>query len=509
MSRIDLRAVTFAAMAASALLAHAPQARAQEQMDGPTRAILDSLRVNDVRGAMPERPTKLAPNTAEDFGMVIGGARLVDLPGSFDKATTVIPEVADVNVLAPGRVQIVARKEGSTDIVFTDQSGSSYKLHVTVTLNAAPIQAAIDAALPGERILATAINGSIVLSGSTRDATAATTAAAVARRFVSNPENVVNSIQVMGGQQVLLRVRVSEVSRTIVKQLGLDTAVGKAPNAVFGSSPGLAAYGYGAAPGDSALGLPANAGGGPNLTALGAVANPVGYISTKALGGVFTAVASALESQGLVRTLASPDLVAQSGKTASMLAGSQYPVPQVSQSGTTGTEYRNFGVSLAFTPTVLSPNSIGLDIATEVSTLGQNVTFPGSNGGSFNVPIFNTRKASTTVELPSGGSIVIAGLVSSDFENTLSGIPGLKDMPILGKLFSSANFQHNESELVISVTAYLVQPTDAAAVAGPTDALPPPSDLDLYVLNRLTGVASRRLASPPRGIERAFGYITE
>jgi pilus assembly protein CpaC len=504
-------ALSCAVVTPIAARAQVPVSTAQpsEPMDRQTRAILDSLRVNDVPKlhSAPDRPTRLMANEALDFAMVIGGARMVDLPGPFDKATIVIPDVADVNILSPGHVQVVARKEGATDVVFTDPSGASYKLHVTVSLNAAPVQAAVDAALPGEKISATAVNGSIVLSGSTRDATAATTAASIARRFVANPENVVNSIQVLGGQQVLLRVRVSEVSRTVVKQLGLDTAYAKANGHVlFGNSPGLAADGVGAGASST------NATGGlSQFAALGAAANPIGFVSTKALGGVFTAVASALESQGLVRTLAEPNLVAESGKTASMLAGSQYPVPQVGAGGTTGTEYRNFGVSLAFTPTVLSPTSIGLDIATEVSTLGQNVSFPngGLNGGSFNVPIFNTRKASTTVELPSGGSIVIAGLVSGDFENTISGIPGLKDMPILGALFSSTDFQHNSSELIISVTAYLVQPTDAAAVSGPTDALTPPSDLDLYVLYRLTGVASRRLAAPPRDIERDFGYITE
>jgi pilus assembly protein CpaC len=495
-----------------------PSGPGESAFDRRARDILDQLKVNDVQApayaAIPaarERPAHLAAGTSESIYLPIGGARTVTLPGPFESAVVVSPEVAQVIVATPGRVQIIARTSGTTDVVFTAASGETYKARVTVTMNAGPVEDALRAALPGERIQATAVNGSVVLSGSTRDAAAATTAVNIARRFVQDAQNgVVNNIQILGGQQVMLRVRVAEVDRTVMKQLGLNTALGTGAGTTGGNAPGLAAYGMNAPVGTISGQNPGNpAGGIAPLLALGAATNPIGFISSKAFGTVFTTVASALESEGFVRSLAEPNLVTQSGKSASMLAGAQYPVPTVSQSGRSGTEYRPFGVSLAFTPTVQSANSIQLDIATEVSSIGQSVTFPDGNGGNYSIPVFNTRKATTSVELPSGGSIVIAGLMSNDMQNSLSGLPGIKDIPIIGKLFSSVNFQHNQSELVISVTAYLVGPTDAAAVASPTDSVTTPSDLDLYLLNRLSGSSSRHLGPPPPRTERDFGFITE
>lgn len=495
-----------------------PGMAASEQMafDQQARAILEGLRVNDAgaASAVRERPTRLVPGTPELMAVPIGGARTITLSGPYDTVVVASPDIVQVVPLTTTRVQLVARAAGSTDVVFTAGTGETWKARVTVAVNALPVQSAISAALPGERITATAVNGSLVLTGTTRDAVAANTAMNIARRFVADQINgVVNDIRVLGGQQVMLRVRVAEVSRNVIKQLGLNTAVGTSAGGVGGNAPGLSAFGRGGAPTGISGTNPANLANPTNglapLLALGGAANPVAFISSRALGTVFTSVASALESEGLVRTLAEPNLVTQSGKTANMLAGAQYPVPSISQSGRLGTEYRNFGVSLAFTPTVVSATAIGLDIATEVSTRAENVAFPDGAGGTFNIPVFNTRRATTTVELPSGGSIVIAGLVSSDFQNTMSGLPGIKDVPILGKLFGSVDFQRHETELVISVTAYLVEPTDSAQIASPTDGMVAPSDVDLYVLNRLTGNASRALARAPAGVERNFGYITE
>jgi pilus assembly protein CpaC len=228
------------------------------------------------------------------------------------------------------------------------------------------------------------------------------------------------------------------------------------------------------------------------------------------LGAVFTATMSALESEGLVKTLAEPNLVAISGKTANFLSGSEYPVPTVSgTTGSVGAEYRAFGISLSFSPTVLSPTNIGLTIATEVSAEGVNVSFPVGQTTT-DLPTFTVRRANTTVELPSGGSIAIAGLISSDFQDTIAGTPGIKNVPILGRLFSSTAFTRHESELVVMVTAYLIEPTDGTQkLSSPTDGLMPPSDADLYLLNHLTGIMNRRPINPPSSVARDVGYITE
>lgn len=494
-----------------------PASTAPVSMERETQRILDSLRVHAAPPAaiQPDRDRSVALSASGSrvVSVTVGGSRSITVPMPYERAVVVVPAVADIIPTSPGRAQIIARAAGSTDVVFTTATGEIFRAHIQVSLDSAPVQAALNAALPGERITATAVNGSIVLSGSTRDASAAATAAGIARRFVADQATgVLNRITVMGGQQVMLRVRIAEVSRNAVKQLGLNSAIGgygsrngggTGMNNLFGNRPGLAQYGFGAPA------TPGSSGGLQPLMALaGAGANPVGYLSMRALGGVLTTTINALESEGLVRTLAEPNLVAISGKTANFLAGSQYPVPTVGLSGAVGTEYRPFGVSLSFTPTVMSPTSIGLELATEVSSRGEDVAFPVGSEVA-NIPSFTTRKANTSVELPSGGSIVIAGLLTNEVQNSLEGLPGIRSVPVLGQLFSSTNFQRRESELVIVVQAFLVEPMDnSAGPSLPTENLAAPSDADLYFLNRLTGSRRQRPAPPP-GIGRNFGYITE
>ncbi len=502
-----LSAVAAIGLLLSPLRAYAAEASPSDQVrfDQQTQDILKSLQVNGrppgAAIATRDSVVTLSGGINEMVGISIGSEKTVQIGDKIQSATMVSPDVADIIVISSNQLQILAKKEGSTDLVIVSKNHVIYKAHIVVAVNAGPVQAALNAAIPDVPITASAVNGAIMLTGVTRDATAAATAVSIAGRFVADPSlGVINNITLLGAQQVLLRVRVAEVARTVVKQLGLNTAIG--------GIGGQAIVGNQVAEADNARINAAN----PETSfkdALTFATNPVAYFSTKAMGTVFTTVASTLESEGLVRTLSEPTLVTESGKTASMLAGSQYPVPAISESGQTGTQYQNFGVSLAFTPTVLSPNDIGLTIATEVSTKAENVTFPNASGAAFNVPVFDTRKANTTVDLPSGGSIVIAGLVSSDFQNTLSGIPGLKDIPILGKLFSSAAFQRDETELVISVTAYLVGPTDPSNLSDPTVNLEPPTDTDLYLLGRLTGASTRQLGAAPKSAVTTFGYITE
>lgn len=465
------------------------------------------------------KPGALSLSASQDSNMSVsvGASKTINVPDGFSKILVVSPEIADVIVLGPQRVQVIGKVPGMTDIIFAGDK-QTFRVKTTVGLNIEPIQAAINKELPDEHITASSVNGAVVLSGTTRDATTANVAVSIAKKFIANQDGVINQIQLMGGQQVMLKVQVSEVYRTIIKSLGMDTALSKGHHGVVGNDPQL----IGDAKGSEGL-VPYSGGGGGGgsseagqglqpLLAMGAMSNPIGFISTKFFGMTFTSVASALEQQGLLKVLAEPNLVTQSGKTAHMMAGEQYPVPQVSQTGTTGTNYRPFGVSLSFTPTVLSPENINLDISTEVSSLGNNVSFPSVSGGTYNVPIFNTRKADTTVELPSGGSIVIAGLLQDMMQSNLSGLPGIKDVPIIGKLLSSTSFQRNETEMVVSVTVFLVQPFDSSKKANPTDGLYAPSDIDMYFLNKITGIATTHMmrhGTPPHSADGHFGYIME
>jgi pilus assembly protein CpaC len=481
-------------------------------LNAQAKALLDSLHLNDAvsKPLVPDRTAKLTAGGEQTVNIPSGSSATIVLPGKFfDKAVVVMPDIADVVLIGDGHAQIVAKGNGTTDVVFSNPDGDVFKAHVVVALDAAPIQQAMDTVLKDEHIVVKAVNGSVYLSGTVRDAATAAIALQVARRFVTsesaNGPGIINQIKVIGGQQVLLQVRVSEVTRQAKKIMGLDSAYATPGGTVIGTSPTVAQYGR------SPDGTGWNGGNSPltnAMSALGTSSNATGFFSRSLFGGAFTGVLNALESEGMARTLSEPNLVSVSGKTASMLAGGQYPVPTMNQQGQISTNYQPFGVSLGFTPTVLSPTAISLDIKTEVSTIGQSVSYPVGTTTT-QVPEFDTRRASTTVEVPSGGSIVIAGLLSRDFQNSISGLPGIKDIPIFGQLAQSTQFQNDESELIITVTAYLVDPIDAQKTTTAGYGLKPPSDADIYALNRLTGMFATKPKEAPTSVERNFGYITE
>jgi len=221
-----------------------------------------------------------------------------------------------------------------------------------------------------------------------------------------------------------------------------------------------------------------------------------------------------LETQGMLRTLAEPNLLAVSGEPASMLAGGEYPVLAVSDDGSDGTvsvEYKPFGVSLAFLPVVMGPGRIWLKVSTEVSALSaQNAVTVPFGDDSFTILGLQTRRANSTIELPSGGGIMIAGLLQDDIENTINGVPGLMDLPILGTLFRSTEFQRNETELVIIVSVMLAKPADPDLLAAPTDGFAPAHDLDRYFIGNLQNIYVKRPPAsglPSEGPKGPIGYI--
>ncbi|MBV8535212.1 MAG: type II and III secretion system protein family protein, partial [Alphaproteobacteria bacterium] len=310
-------------------------------------------------------------------------------------------------------------------------------------------------------------------------------------QFVADHNSIINLLSIRDKSQVLLRVHVSEMSRQVVKELGITPG----QPTPFNFSIGGSRFSF--------------TGNTPNFTGN----TPFGALSSAIpLGGstTFTSLLQALESNGLVKTLAEPNLTAVSGETASFLVGGQFPVPspQPSGGGTTITvTYKDFGVRLTFTPVVLSSGQINLKIATEVSQLSTEgaITING-----FNIPALSMRRAVTTVELPSGGSIAIAGLLQNNIQNTIQGLPGLKDIPVLGSLFSSTLFQRNESDLVIAVTPLLVKPVDPHLLALPTDGFGPASDFNMYFLGRVNATYGKPSAEFPHGQPKGpYGYILE
>jgi pilus assembly protein CpaC len=388
------------------------------------------------------------------------------------------PDIADVVVRSRTQVHVVGRAIGQTSITLLDRSGAVLRrLNVDVHLDHASLTEALHAVLPEEnKLLASAVGDSVYLSGSVKSDGAVATARAIARRFVQADANVVNLIKVANDQQVLLHVKVAEVQKTVLKELG----VGMSANRSWGSVLTNAASGF------------------IDKTNLFGTATITGI-------GALTANLSLLENQGLIKTLVEPNLTAVSGETANMVAGGEIPIPVADSQGQITIEYKPFGVLLAFTPVVIDAGRLSLKMSTEVSALDPANRVAVSQ--NISVPAFKVRRAASTVELPSGGSIMIAGLLQNDFNTTMAGMPGLMDIPVLGALFRSSAFQRNETELVVILSAYVVQPVEQPTLALPTDGFAPSSDLDRYLLGKLQDTYVRRPV--PGELQGPVGFMVE
>lgn len=404
------------------------------------------------------------------------------------------PEIADVRALTDRSVYVLGRELGTTSLmIYGARKRLIAVLDVVVSHDIEGLKTRLFEVLPRETIEVRDVGQSLLLSGRVSSSARLARILAIARQYAPQPAEIVNGLTVAGSQQVMLAVRFAEVARTVVKELGINTSVqdkdiliqsGDAIlNGVFSSSAFIT----------GTLG-------------------PFTFGSTS-----LTVLFDALESKGLVKTLAEPNLIALSGDTASFLAGGEFPVPvarDLEDGGQTVTiEFKPFGVSLSFTPTVLEDDLINVAVAPEVSRIDDttSVTIAG-----FQIPGLSTRRARTTVELRDGQSFAIAGLIQSDFEDTLREVPLISRVPILGGLFRSTNFQRNETELVLIVTPYLVKPAEPGTLAAPTDKVAPPSDADMYLFGRTE--ASRPAQAPEidrtlfslqgaGGVEGRYGHI--
>ncbi|MDP6622072.1 MAG: type II and III secretion system protein family protein [Alphaproteobacteria bacterium] len=423
-----------------------------------------------------------------------GKAQLIRLPVKVTDVIVADPAVADVVVKSPELVYLLGRAVGSTNAIFLDAEGAViYSLNLVVLQELGELRAALRAILPGENIMATSVRGNIVLSGAVTSPRVAEDARQIAIRFVAAAINVISHLRVVAEQQVMLRVRMVEVRRRIIKSLGIRAAIGTG-KAVREAAPTLI----------------------QDLTGTGII-GPLaeGQIRFGLFPGPFNnplrnvgLALDALESEGLIKTLAEPNLTALSGETASFLAGGEVPVPAgVDSNGNLTITFRNFGVELEFTPTVLDTGHINMQVRTEVSEVdnSQSAVVQGTS-----VPGFRVRRATTTVEMASGGALVIGGLLQNDFSNIVAGLPGLANLPILGALFRSTDFAKGETELVVTVSAFLVRPIDDRAIVLPTDGFAPASDVDMYLLGRLHAEYGRQGTAPPAGrVQGPIGFILE
>jgi pilus assembly protein CpaC len=340
----------------------------------------------------------------------------------------------------------------------------------------------------------------VLLTGSVTSPVEAQQAGEIAARLVGGADKVVNSIVVRGRDQVMLKVNVSEVRREIVKQLGIDLSASMTYGTAvvnFNNSNPFTAYGK------SLVG-----GNGTSITGGG-------------LSSV-TATMRAMETAGVTKTLAEPNLTAISGESATFIAGGEFPIPggyacdPTTHVCTTQITYKKFGISLNFTPVVLSEGRISLRVMTEVSELSTDnaitvsQALSSSTTTSITIPAIRTRRAETTLEIPSGGSMAMAGLIQNQTKQAVNGLPGLDQLPVLGQLFRSQDYVNNETELMVLVTPYVVRAVAQKELSRPDDGFAPATDSQsalLGRLNRLYGVAAR--VDPVSGQDAGFGFIID
>jgi pilus assembly protein CpaC len=445
-----------------------------------------------IDGQMGARPVSLG----------IGKSMVIDLPRDIKDVLVADPKIANAVVRSSQRAYIIGASVGQTNIIFFDSAGqqiAAYDIAVKRDLNG--VRAALKTSLPNSDIQIDGVNDGVVLSGTAATPIEAQQAFDMAARLAGGAEKVVNSIAVRGRDQVMLKVTVAEVARNIIKQMGIDLS---------------ASMTYGTAVVNFSNANPFTAYGRP-------------LVSSNSLTGAFGSVPSvsatlrAMESAGVVRTLAEPNLTAISGESATFIAGGEFPVPAgyscdpVTRVCTTQIQFKKFGISLNFTPVVLTEGRISLRVMTEVSelsnensiTLTQSVS--SSNTNSLTIPSIKTRRAETTLEIPSGGAMAMAGLIQEQTKQAINGFPGLAQLPVLGTLFRSRDFVNSQTELMVLVTPYIVRAVAQKDLSRPDDgfasASDPQTDL-LGSINRIYGVPGRN-NEPARNYRGTYGFITD
>lgn len=413
------------------------------------------------------------------------------------------PEIADILPLTDRSVYVLGKKMGSTSLTVYDRAKN---LIAVVDLVVGPdvlgLKRQLYELMPAEQIGVRVSNDTLVLTGNVSAGPAAERAVQLANTYA--PDKVVNLMGVGASQQVLLEVRFSEMTRQTAKQIGVNSA--------FTDNDGDFSGGFGNNAVDSLIST--SPGGGP-VVDLTSVTDTFGTLATFfRIGDVnIGAVLDALERKGLVSTLAEPNLVAMSGDTASFLAGGEFPIPVNQRGGNSDNsgnsitvEFKEFGVGLSFTPTVLADGVINLEVAPEVSSIDPTASI---NLNGLVIPGLKTRRAKTTLELRDGESFAIAGLIRSDFEDTVRQFPLLGSIPIIGSLFRSSGFRREETELVITVTPHLVRPVKPEQLRYPTDRVLPASEGDLFLLGRASSVEGQTFpqgaAQPGRVLDTAGG----
>ncbi|MGB3278059.1 MAG: type II and III secretion system protein family protein [Pseudorhodobacter sp.] len=423
-------------------------------------------------------------------------AVVVESDVSFAELSIANPGIADISTLSDKSIYVLGKAPGRTTMTLLGPDGrliSNVEVHVTPDI--AEFKERLRQILPGEQIEVRTANDGIVLSGTVSSTMKLDRALDLANRYA--PERVSNLMSVGGTQQVMLKVRFAEMQRSVSKSLSASLAMN---GAVGGNKVGLQGESGTFLAGDNSL-------AGPILTKDGTEgAMRVGF-SAGSLQ--FAVLLEALESKGVVRTLAEPNLTALSGQEAKFLAGGEYPIPIAGGNDKVTVEYKPFGVELNFTPVVVDGDIINLTINASVSSIDSTVTL---QSGGFTINAFKRRETSTTVEMRDGESFAIAGLLQDDFRNLNGQVPWLGDIPILGALFRSAEYARAQSELVIIVTPHLVTPTRGEALALPTDRVKLPTEREFFMFGNVSGKNAPKGAAGEvarQDFSGSYGYVME
>nr|WP_231704053.1 type II and III secretion system protein family protein [Cochlodiniinecator piscidefendens] len=430
--------------------------------------------VAGVSSSIAETLSVMSGSASSALNVPMNRAVVVESDVPFAELSIANPSIADISTLSDRTIYVLGKVPGRTTLTLLGGDGrliTNVEVHVTPDI--AEFKERLQQILPGEPIEVRTANDGIVLSGTVSSIGRLERALELAERYA--PERVSNLMGVGGTQQVMLQVRFAEMQRSVSRQLAGGLGVINSGTDAAGTL-GL---------GSTAI-QPGQAFGSANSLVNRGIQNAVGQLGfTLGIGSTqLSVLLEALESRGVVRTLAEPNLTALSGQSAHFLAGGEYPVPVGQDDDGITIEFKPFGVELMFTPRVLDDNVINLVLSSSVSSIDPTVSF---SAGGLTVAGFRRREAETTVELRDGESFAIAGMLQDDFRNNNTQVPWLGEIPILGALFRSADYAREQSELVIIVTAHLVTPTRGEALALPTDRVRLPSEREFFLNGRVEG----------------------
>ncbi len=459
--------------------------------------------------------------------LVSGQSIILKSPEPIKRVSVGVPMIAGIKILSPHEMLIIGNFTGATNLILWQGKKVSAIYDLDVVYDISRLRQKLHEILPNEmdlRVIAT--QDTITLSGTVSSTANLSQAVALAESYAGyviktkktetknkkkgTEENVdvewarearkvCNLVQVAGCHQVMLEVRVSEMSKTLMSRLGINFSYNRGGDFGLSSIGGLTQL---VDPTDYIL--PRNS----NL-----VSGPLGLFVSPSVNALFrfhrgsvtwTGFVDALKEDGLVNVLAEPTLIALSGQTANFLAGGEFPVPIPQGLGTVAIEYKPFGVGLSFTPTVLSEDKINIEVAPEVSELDFSIAL---QVGGYLIPGLSTRKAATIIELTDGQSFAIAGLLNKSIRDKMSKFPLLGDIPVLGTLFRSRKFQKSETELIIIVTPHIVKPLDLAKQTLPNDFYIEPNDSEMLVLGLMEGREKNRLSTVREEMDGDFGHV--